>query len=239
MQFMDKLSLWFSNVLAAFSTGALAVLKAVLILAIAFLAAWIVKSIVVKILGKGKLGDAMTKMDGDKPGSTKKFIGKFVSLLIFILFVPGIFECLGLQSVMSPITQVFDAMWGYVPNIVGAIIVLVIGFFIARVVRQLLVPLFDKIQINKLQEKLGIEVTDSGKLSNTLAYVVYVLILLPMIKLLIAFSALDFTVRPITLPLPLSKPLTRVANPLSAPTSTAVLTPTTGLERLVFAPISP
>lgn len=204
----EKLLAWLGTVWAAFSTGALAVLKAALILVVAFIVAAIVKSIIVKILGKGKLGQAMSKMDGegDKPGSAKEFIGKLVYLLVFVLFIPAIFNSLGLQAVTTPITLVLNSIWGYIPNVVAAIIVLVIGFFIAKAVRQLLIPVFDKIKINKIQEKLGIEVTDSGKLSNTLAYIVYVFILVPMIVM--ALEVLDISV--------ISDPATNILNTIFA-----------------------
>lgn len=55
------------------------------------------------------------------------------------------------------------------------------GIFIAKLVRELLVPVFDRLKVNRLQEKAGISVEDSRKLSNTLAYIVYVLILIPVI----------------------------------------------------------
>jgi hypothetical protein len=47
-------------------------------------------------------------------------------------------------------------------------------------VRELLVPVFNKLNLNSLQEKAGIEVPETAKLSNTLAYIVYVLILIPV-----------------------------------------------------------
>ena len=63
----------------------------------------------------------------------------------------------------------------------AAVLVLWIGFFIARLVRELLVPVFNRLKVNALQEKAGIQVADTGRLSDTLAYIVYVLILIPVI----------------------------------------------------------
>ncbi|MDE6518070.1 MAG: mechanosensitive ion channel, partial [Acetatifactor sp.] len=128
----------------------------------------------------------------DKPGSAKEFIGKLVYLLVFLLFVPGIFSALGLGSVMAPISSILNTIWGYVPNLVAAAIVLMVGNLIAKLVRQLLVPVFDKLNINKLQEKAGIEVKNADKLSNTLAYIVYVLILIPTV--IMALNVLNITV---------------------------------------------
>jgi hypothetical protein len=166
-----------------FSTGIWAVIKAVLILILALIVAKIVTSAVVKLLGKTKLNswfDKANSADGSKDGVVT-FVGKLVYLLVFLLFVPGIFQSLGMTDISAPILKILNTMWGYVPNIVAAVIVLWAGIFIAKLVRELLIPVFNKIKINTIQEKAGIEVSDSAKLSNTLAYIVYVLILIPVI----------------------------------------------------------
>ena len=166
-----------------FGGGIWAVIKAVLILLLAFVTAAIVKSLVVKLFTKTKLnallGQADTKGSGRE--NTVNFIGKLVHLLVFLLFVPGIFESLGMSEVSSPILNLLNTLWGYLPNILAAALVLWIGFFIARLVRELLTPVFNRLKINTLQEKAGIQVNDTGRLSNTLSYIVYVLILIPVI----------------------------------------------------------
>lgn len=178
------------------TSGAWSVVSAVLILVAAFIVAAIVKAMVLKLLTKGKVSELLQKTDAagseGKAGATKDFIGKLVYLFVFLLFVPAIFSKLGLSNVTSPITNLLNTIWGYVPNIVAAVIVLVIGFCIAKLVRQLLVPIFNKLSIDKIQEKAGIEVSDAGKLSSTLAYIVYVLILIPMI--VVALDVLNISV---------------------------------------------
>lgn len=169
--------------LTSLTSGIVSVVWAAIILVVAFIVAGLVKSLVLKLLGKGKISDFLAKFDPaeGKAGSTKEIIGKLVYLIVFLLFVPSIFSTLGMSEVSSPIVTLLNTIWGYVPNIVAAVIVLVVGFLIARLVRQILVPVFAKLNVDKLQEKAGIEVTSSDKLSNTLAYIVYVLILIPMI----------------------------------------------------------
>lgn len=182
-----------TDLLRSILGGVGSIVAAALILLVAFIVASIVKSLVLKLIDKTKLKDVLAKADTeDKPGSAKEFIGKLVYLLVFLLFVPGIFSALGLGSVMVPISHILDTIWGYVPNVVAAVIVLVVGNLIAKLVRQLLVPVFDKLNIDKLQEKAGIEVKNSDKLSNTLAYVVYVLILIPTVVM--ALNVLNITV---------------------------------------------
>ena len=166
-----------------FGGGIWAVIKAVLILLLAFITAAIVKSLVVKLFTKTKLNALLGKMDNETDGKEKTvtFIGKLVHLLVFLLFVPGIFESLGMREVSSPILNLLNTMWGYLPNILAAVLVLWVGFFIARLVRELLIPVFNRLKVNTLQEKAGVQVADTGRLSDTLAYIVYVLILIPVI----------------------------------------------------------
>lgn len=171
-------------------TGLWSVLKAVLILALAFIVAGIVKSLVVKLFTKTKLASLFGKMsvDGTKAAES---IGKIVYLLVFLLFVPGIFECLGMDNISMPILNLLNTMWGYVPNILAAVIVLWVGFFIAKLVREIIAPIFGKLKIDRLQEIAGIEASDKAKLSDTLAYIVYVLILIPVV--ITALQVLDIS----------------------------------------------
>ena len=162
-----------------FGEGVWAVLEAVLILILAFIAAAIVKSLTVKLLTRTKLQALLGKRDPANCERAADFIGKLLYLIVFLLFVPGIFERLGMNGVSSPILGLLDTMWGYLPNILAAVVVLWAGFFIARLVRELLIPVFDRLKVNRLQA--GITVEDPGKLSNTLSYIVYVLILIPVV----------------------------------------------------------
>ncbi len=173
----------FDTFLSFFSTGAWSIIRAVLILILAFIVAKIVKSLVVKLLTKAKLNFLFGKSDEAAQGKQKmvEFIGKLVYLLVFLLFVPGIFESLGMNDISMPILNLLNTMWGYLPNIVAAVIVLWVGFFVAKLVKEILIPVFNKIKVNSLQEKAGMEVTDAAKLSNTLAYIVYALILIPIV----------------------------------------------------------
>lgn len=164
----------------ALNAGVWALLKAILILILAFVVATLVRSAVSKLLGAAKVRALLGKL-GEGGTSLAEFICKLVYLLVFLLFVPGIFAALGMDSISSPILNLLNKMWGYLPNMVAAGIVLWVGLFVAKLVRELLAPVFEKLKINRLQEMAGIETDASGKLSNMLAYIVYVLILIPVV----------------------------------------------------------
>lgn len=180
----------FASLLGALGSGLGAVIKAVLILILAFVVAAIVKSLVVKLLTKTKLSSLLGKTGADSAKLTES-IGKIVYLLVFLLFVPGIFESLGMNEISMPILTILNTMWGYVPNILAAAVILWVGFFVAKLVREILAPIFNKLKVDHLQEIAGIEASDKAKLSETLAYIIYVLILIPVI--ITALQVLDIS----------------------------------------------
>ncbi len=172
------------------------VILAVILLILAFIVAAIVKSVVVKVLSKTKLNKIEETASEDGSGQPKQsklvtYIGKLAYLLVFLLFVPGIFSALGVSSITEPITSMLSKIWNYVPNVLAAIIILVVGSLIAKLVRTLLIPVFQKIKVDKLQEKAGVEVKTEHKLSYTLAYIIYVLIMIPVV--IVALKALNIT----------------------------------------------
>ncbi|MBQ9058156.1 MAG: mechanosensitive ion channel [Atopobiaceae bacterium] len=179
------------DVMAIFN---LPIVQAVLLLIAAFIVAAIAKALVMKLISSTKLSDVLTKADESTGGESTNmvdYIGKLVYLLVFLLFVPGIFSALGVESVATPILGLLNTIWGYVPNILAAGIILVVGFMVARLVRQLLIPVFSKLRVDEIQTKAGIQVDDSAKLSVTLAYVVYVIIVIPII--IIALQVLNIS----------------------------------------------
>ena len=165
-----------------FATSAGAVVHALLLLVLAFIAAALVKWLVTRLLKVPKIKGFIGRFDtADNPGGTAGFIGKLVYFIVFILFVPGILNALHADNIAEPILNLVNRIWNYLPNIIAAVIVLAVGFFAARLLRQLLIPVFRRIKVDALQEKAGVDVPDSARLSTTLAYIVYVLIIIPVI----------------------------------------------------------
>lgn len=177
---------FFNNFTSLIPVGLWSVIKAAAILILAFIIAAFIKKIILKLLDKINLEKKLSNEEADK---TRGFVGNLVYLLAFLLFVPDIFSSLGMSSISAPITGLLNILLGYIPNILAASIILVVGFLVARLIRQLLIPVFNKIKVDKLQEKVGVDVPETARLSSTLAYIVYVLILIPVI--ITALNALN------------------------------------------------
>ena len=164
------------------------VLAAIILLVIAFLAALLAQSLVVKLLKKlngekalGKLGVKDTET-----GSAVAFVGKLVYFIVFLLFLPAVLDKLGMKSVSAPITNLVSAFLDFLPKLIAAGLIIAVGMFLAKLIRQLLIPLLRAVKVDTLQEKAGIDVNESTAISSVIANIVYGLIILVVIT-----SALD------------------------------------------------
>ena len=136
------------------------VLVALIVLVLALLVAWLTKFLIIKLLKLIGLDKGMKKA-GIEPKNIEKakgFIGNLAWLAVFILFLPGIFDKLGLGSISEPIVAMMNGFMAYLPKIIGALIVLLVGLFIAKLVKELLTPLLEKSKLNAWLEKVGLNV---------------------------------------------------------------------------------
>ncbi len=60
------------------------------------------------------------------------------------------------QAIFSPMTALWTKVVSYVPNLISAVIIVVVGYFVARFLRFVLAKFLAKIGFNKLSEKAGV-----------------------------------------------------------------------------------
>ena len=155
----------------------------VLILLLAFVVSSVAKSLVVKGLKKinaDKYTDKLGIAD-EKTGSSLDFLGKLVFFIVFLLFLPAVLDKLGIHNVSAPIVSMVSQFLNFIPNILAAVIILFTGIFVANIIRQLLIPILKRFNVDKIQEKAGIAAGENATISSVISYIVYVLILIPVI----------------------------------------------------------
>jgi hypothetical protein len=86
---------------------------------------------------------------------------------------------------------------GFLPNIFAAGLILVVGWFIARIVQRIVTNLLAAIGADRLSEQVGLAtVLGKQRLSGLLGLVVYVLILIPVLIATLDTLALEAITRP-------------------------------------------
>lgn len=171
---------------------------------ILIIVAWIVATLVGKAVSKGlkaigvgkyfqKWGATNSEEQSDSLIGT---LSKVAYYLVWVLFLPGIFSTFGLESVGRPITNMIDTVLSYIPNLIAAAVVLIVGLFAAKLVKNLVYNVALAANVDKQLAKLtGGEATDSqvkknkDTLASVLANIVYFLIIIPII--LVALEVLN------------------------------------------------
>ena len=151
------------------------VIFAILLLVVAFIAAKIAQKLVTKLLGliKGEKITEKTGMKQESVDSAKAFIAKLVYFVVFLLFLPGVLDKLGMNSVSAPIENLANTFLNFIPKLIAAAIIIVVGFFIAKILKDLLLPLVKATKVDKLQEKTGVQATEKTTFSNIIVNVIY------------------------------------------------------------------
>ena len=174
---------YFTSLWIQFENSIPSVVMAVLILILAFISAYIVKKLVEKLMAIIKIDKAFEKagIENERKDHLKDFIAKLAYLVVFVLFLPGIFQKLGLSDVASPIVAMMNKFMVYLPNIVAAIVLLIVGLFLAKTVKELLIPILKKLKLDEWLKKIGFESKSGTSIAEFIANVIYVLIVIPIV----------------------------------------------------------
>ncbi|MGY5766072.1 mechanosensitive ion channel [Brachybacterium sp. DNPG3] len=124
----------------------LKILAAVVVIILTAILAMLVRAGVAKLTQKVP---ALRRPGADGAGIGNA-LGTIASMLIWLLgliVVLGIFQ---LSGVLSPVTTMLEQALSFIPNIVGAIFVFVIGLTIAKIVKALIVTALNAVDFGKL-----------------------------------------------------------------------------------------
>jgi hypothetical protein len=161
------------------------ILAAGALLLIAWLIATALRFIISKALAATKLDDRLGSQVGlekDARMPLSETLAMVVYWLVFLLFLPAILDALGMQGLLAPVQGMIDELLGYLPNVLGAGLILLVGWFVARIVRQIVTGLLAAIGTDKLGERIGMTPVAGGQpLSGVLGTLVYALILIPTV----------------------------------------------------------
>ncbi len=108
-------------------------------------------------------------------------LGRIVSLLIWLFGLIAILQVLGLDTPAAPINALLNNVMDYIPNLVGAGLLLFIGLMIAGIVRDIAMTAMRSLDLDKWANRGGVEeVTGNTAISKTLGALVYALVAIPV-----------------------------------------------------------
>lgn len=155
---------------------------ALLILLVAWVIATVAKMLISRVLRMSKFDERVSNqadVEADKANISDS-LANGVFWLVFLLFLPAVLNTLGMQGLVEPVQGVVDQLLGAIPNIFAAAIIFVVGWFIARIVRQIVTNLLAATRLDTFGEQVGLGATEQP-LSKIIGSIVYVLVLIPAV----------------------------------------------------------
>ena len=151
------------------------------LLGIAWVVATIVKTIVTRGLGALNIEQRMGLTSADTGDfSLTDTLGNALYWFIFLLFLPAVLNALQLNGTLEPIQGMLNEILALLPNILGAVIIAAVFWFIANIVKRIVTNLLAATGIDNIGRKAGLGAGGRGQsLSSILGTVVFVLILIP------------------------------------------------------------
>lgn len=166
---------------------------------IAWVLATVLKKIIAGVLKATKLDEKLGGATGAdaKPMALSNTFAEVVYWLVFLLFLPLILQALEMKALLEPVTAMFNKVFAFLPNIISASAIAVVGWFIARIVQRIVQSLLASVGVDRLSEKWGLAASlGKQKLSGVLGLVVYFVILVPVLISALGALQLDAITKP-------------------------------------------
>ena len=174
--------------------------EAILILAGAWIIALIAKLLVVKAMRKARLGERLDKVLSTEEEAARKekrdvseSFGNFVFYFIMLFSLLAVFDALNLKGLADPLDAMFRSVFEYVPKFLAAGIVLVLGYFIAKLCERVATNFSLAAGVNRFVEGMRFEtVLKSLNIARVIGTIVFLVVMVPVLA--VTFQILDLPV---------------------------------------------
>ncbi|WP_067725652.1 mechanosensitive ion channel [Oceanobacillus damuensis] len=174
-----------SDLISTFLRFIPAVLGAALILLLAWIVASIAQWLIVEGSRKINLQNLFFKM---KVAKTEEEIqrythtlGRIVFYLILLLFIPGVLDALNIKGVAEPFSGLLATILGFIPKLIAAAIIFAVGWFVAKIVKNIVTNLLQAAGSEKLIARLKLSKLFEGtSFAAFVGNIVFILILIPI-----------------------------------------------------------
>ncbi|MBS9784265.1 hypothetical protein KGV55_02860 [Candidatus Gracilibacteria bacterium] len=151
-----------------------------LLIIVVYIVAKMIRKLLVKVLSKLKIDEKATKLlSGKGKMSLVDPISTVVYYLIWLLALPTILEKFSLSSLAVSINKLISDVLSFIPNLVSAVLVFAIFYFIANAVKVVIEKVLEGLDIKNWLDKVGLkgltEKVDPVKLLANIAFFIIIL----------------------------------------------------------------
>jgi flagellar biosynthesis protein FliQ len=162
------------------------ILKAGLIL----LFAWLIASGLKFLIQKGgktlgvheKLSKYKLTDNNQQTTNVVDKVANIVFYLVLLMALPAVLSALNLGGVSEPFENMIEGILSFIPKLFAAALILLVGWFIAKIVRDILTNFLQSIGTEKLVHRFGLSRLFEGtSLSRVIGTIAFVFILIPTV----------------------------------------------------------
>ncbi len=171
-----------------------------------FFGGWIVASMLRRLVSAALDRVRLNERIGDEAGLERdnqlplsKTLGDAVYWLVLLLLLPVALSVLGEQGLLAPVQDLVSEVLGFLPNILAAVLIFAVGWFVARLVQRIVTNLLSAGGIDAFAEQVGLANSlGERRLSGLVGLLLYVLILVPVLIQSLQALQLDAVTVPAT-----------------------------------------
>jgi hypothetical protein len=143
--------------------------------------------------------DPAAGIDAERGARLSGSLSEAVYWLVFLLFLPAILNALALEGLLSPVRGLLDQILRAIPNIIVGVVLIAVGWFIARVVQRLTANLLESAGADRLSVRAGVSAAlGDTPLSAALGMLAFVLVFVPALIAGLNAMGIDAIARPAT-----------------------------------------
>ena len=162
------------------------------LLGVAWLVATGLRFGVTRLLGATGLDARFGTEVAEGTAAPSKALGETVYWLVFLFFLPAVLGVLNLEGLLGPVNQLLAKVLAFLPNLFAALLILGLGWLMARVVQRIVSSVLSASGADAMGERVGLgKVLGERKLSILAGLVVYIMILIPVVIAALDALSLD------------------------------------------------
>lgn len=191
---LNSISVPFANMVGQVLSFIPNLIAAIAIGIIGWVVATVARTALNTALSKTTMDERLSAQAGVKPMSST--IADMVYWFILLIVLTIVLGQLELDGLFAPLTNMVDKIFSFIPNIIIAGVVFVVGYIIAKVVRGIVTNLVSTFNVQELASKAGL--SEENSLPNIAGSLAFLVVIIPTIIAALNALKIEVIARPAT-----------------------------------------
>lgn len=130
---------------------------ALLLLFLAWFIAGVVRNVIAGIVEKHEIAERMEKHFSIERHHSRMLVVHGSVFMVYLFFLPAILNALGIYGITAPLQAMFAVILLYLPRFFAAVLLLIVGFWAAKVVRKAVTAMIVALKVENFSKWCGLK----------------------------------------------------------------------------------